>query len=113
MSELNMTGKIPVQYRVLVLPDEVEEESSGGIFIPIDTQKREKAAMDQGTLIATSRRAFTGDAWEESRIPQLGEKVFYDKYAGTTFLYPEHGDEKKEYRLLNDQDIIAVQKEKG
>jgi len=106
--ELNPTGTMPVQYKILILPDEEAEVSSGGIFIPINMQDRAQEAMEIGTLIETSARAFTGDAWEGSRIPKLSEKVIFNRYAGSTFLYPKEGHDRKTYRLLNDEDVIAV-----
>ncbi len=107
MSELNPTGTIPVQYRVLVLPDDVDE-LIGRILVPIDTQERDEAARDQGVLIAVSEKAFTGDPWEGGRIPIPGERVFFNKYAGSTFLYPKDSRTGKKYRLLNDEDIVAI-----
>lgn len=110
-SELNPTGVTPVQYRVLVLPDDVDEQI-GRILIPIDTQARDEAARDQGILVAVSERAFTGDPWEGSRKPHPGERVFFNKYAGSTFLYPKNSSTGKNYRLLNDEDIVAILEEK-
>ncbi len=112
MSEWNPTNVVPVEYRVLVLPDDVDEVSDGGILIPVDTQARDEAARDQGILVAVSGRAFTGDPWEGSRKPQLGERVFFNKYAGSTFLYPKDSHTGKRYRLLNDKDIVAILEEK-
>ncbi len=113
MSELNPTGTMPVQYRVLVLPDNEDEETSGGIFIPITMQNKEREAMERGVLIEASKRAFTGAAWEGGAIPKVGDHIIFSRYAGATFLYPREGHDRKTYRLINDEDVTAITEIKG
>lgn len=102
---MNTSGFEPLDLRVLVLPDAVEERTAGGIILPDQHKEREKYAMIRATIVAVGE-----NAWEEaaSRSPQFrklipGERVVIAKYGGITIT----GDDGKEYRLLNDEDVLA------
>ena len=97
-------GIIPVETKVLIQPEKVEDRSAGGLWIPEHRLEREQWAQDRGTLIAKGGLAF--EDWE-GRKPEIGEKVIYRKYAGTLIKRRlETGVE--EYRLCQDEDIIAI-----
>lgn len=101
---VNPTGILPTEYKVLVLPKEVEEKV-GSIYLPEQVKDRDQHAQVEGTLIAASPLAFTYDGWPEgARLPQPGDRVFYAKYSGAEV----EGKDGKKYRLVNDKDIGAI-----
>lgn len=102
----NKSGILPTEYNVLILPDEVEEVTKGGIILTAQTQESDQHAAVEGTLVAMSPLAFTyEDAPEWSRHkPKLGQKVIIARYGGNLF----DGKDGKKYRLLKDKDILAV-----
>jgi chaperonin GroES len=106
----NTSGVTPLDLRVIVRPDPVEEVTKGGIIIPVETAEREKYATVKGTLIAAGE-----NAWEEAAArsphftrPEPGERVMIAKYGGILF----KGTDGADYRIMNDEDVIARLEEK-
>lgn len=102
---LNTSGFVPLDLRVLVLPDPVEKKTPGGIILPDDNAERKQMAMMKGTLIAVGE-----NAWEEASArspkftaPKPGDRIVFAKYGGITI----EGTDKQEYRLMNDEDVIG------
>lgn len=99
----NKLGIEPVWIRVLLLPDTVEETvgESGILFKPRCVIEKEDMTQIRATVIGIG-----GNAFDEfsGRIPQPGEKVLIDKYAGSRMTLKDG----KEYRIVNGGDIIAV-----
>lgn len=98
---------IPAGYRVLVEQDPLEKTTEAGIVIVSD-EKLEKANINKGTLVAigsTAWEAFgpnnTGRPWAT-----VGDRVIFARYAGKAVDDPE--EPYKEYRIMNDEDIVAV-----
>jgi len=81
----------PMGDRVLVKMEQIQEKSAGGIFIPQTAQEK--------TQIAHVLEV--GD--DESIKVKKGDKVMYDKYAGTSVKA-----EGEEYLTLSMTDILAV-----
>ena len=108
MSKINTSGVNPLDQRVLVLPDAVEEKTKGGIFLPETHKEQQKFATMKGVLIAVGL-----NAWQEARMaigfaaPIVGSRVLIAKYGGVEI----EGADGKEYRILNDEDIIGVLEE--
>jgi co-chaperonin GroES (HSP10) len=94
---------VPCGHRVLVRPDEVSERR-GVLYVPQTSRDREQMAQVFGTIIAvgpTAWKAFDdGKPWAV-----VGDRVSYAKYGGFVIEDPAT---KEHYRLLNDEDIIAV-----
>lgn len=92
----------PAGHRVLILPEVVEEKTQGGIIIAATIQQREQQATMRGTIIKVGMNAWKafdeGEPWAAA-----GDKVVFRKYAGEIV---KDGD--TEYRVVNDEDIIAV-----
>ena len=99
---MNESGIRPMEYKVLVKPEEVEEKTAGGIYIPVQTKDKEKFAKQEGVLIAVGAIAFTDPDWLER--PKVGDRILYDRYAGCTV----EGKDKVTYRLISDKEIGAV-----
>jgi co-chaperonin GroES (HSP10) len=102
----NPSGVMPTEYKVLILPTEIEEKTKGGIFLPDEHKDRAQFAQMEGTLIALAPLAFTYDKWEgiEDQKPKVGDKVLFAKFAG----FAHKGKDGKTYRVVNDRDVSAV-----
>lgn len=98
----------PVEFGVLIQVEEIEDRSSGGLFLPETTIEREQMAHDRGTLIAKSDMAF--EDWQGT-VPKIGDKVIFKKYAGTVIQHKEERVVVGKYRLCKDKDIVAVIRE--
>ncbi len=82
----------PIGDRVLVKAEEVEEKTAGGIFIPQTAQEKTQTGVVEAI----------GDDKENIKV-SVGQKVMYDKYAGTTIKV-----DGKDKLLLKSDDILAV-----
>lgn len=95
----------PSGHRVLILPEIVEEKTAGGIILAQTTKDRDQQATMRGTVAAVGVNAWKafddGTPWAA-----VGDKVVFRKYAGEVI---KDGD--IEYRVTNDDDILAVIKE--
>lgn len=107
-------------YRVLVKPDEVQKKSKGGIYLAQD-EKLEKTGVQKGMIISIGPSAWkafremddkgkehNGDSWA-----QPGDYVLFARNAGRFVYDPfeSYEDNKNEYLVMNDEDIIAIIKE--
>ncbi len=108
MGAMNTSGLQPVEYKILILPELVEETDeclksakAAGLVLIDKTTDREKQSQVRGTLVAIGGNAF--EDWH-GQIPEVGMVVWFAKYAG--FCVP--GDDGKEYRLCNDKDVAAL-----
>lgn len=101
-----ITDVKPAGHRVLVKVDEVEEKSKGGIIIAHDNKDRLKAAGVVGTLTKIGPTAWKdfsdGKPWAAE-----GDRVLYAQHAGYTV-----DIEDVTYRMMNDEDIVAIVEEK-
>jgi chaperonin GroES len=103
-SKANTSGFTPLDVRVLVRPDVVEEKI-GSIFVPKQHKEREQMAQIRATLIAVG-----ANAWAEARTnpafvaPEPGTRVLIAKYGGIVV----EGADGAKYRIMNDEDVTAV-----
>lgn len=106
----NESGIQPTEFKVLVLPDKVQEKTKGGIIIPISEVDKEQHAATQGALIAVSPMAFTYADWPlGTRKPEPGDRVVFPRYVGHAI----KGKDDEDYWLLNDKDVIALLESKN
>mgnify|MGYP006380476779 CR=1 FL=1 len=82
----------PLADRVLVKPVKAESKTASGIIIPEAAQEKTQIA----TVIAI------GDDKEKIKV-KPGERVMYDKYAGTSIKI-----DGEDHLILKAQDIIAT-----
>ena len=82
----------PLGDRVLLKIEQEEEKTKGGLFIPETAQEKTQS----GVVVAV------GDD-EESISVKEGQKVMYDKYAGTTLTI-----DGEDHLILRMDDVIAV-----
>jgi co-chaperonin GroES (HSP10) len=102
----NDTGIHPTEFKVLILPDPVEEKTKGGIILAVETTEKEKYATMQGSIVAVSHLAFsyaTAEEWGDNK-PKAGDRVLFAKYAGVR----HKAKDGVEYLLVNDKDIVAI-----
>jgi chaperonin GroES len=106
---LNTSGLAPLDLRVLVLPDTAETVTKGGIILPESTAEQKRMAMMFGTLVAIGE-----NAWEEAvargphfNRPKPGDRVVFAKYGGIVVT----GKDGKDYRLMNDEDVVGREME--
>lgn len=104
----NQSGVNPIGDRVLVLPDQAAEASSGGILLPGDLQDRHTMAAEAGVVIQLGDGAFIWNSDKQTpfhgRKPKPGERVCIEKYSGQLTL----GDDGKQYRLMESACIAAI-----
>ena len=106
MSNLNTSGKKVLEYKVLILPDVIEEKTAGGIFIPENQLEKQQFAKTEGILVAMGALAFkkdNGDDWVDA--PKVGDRIAIATYAG----YVIKGKDGKTYRLVSDREILYVE----
>ncbi len=94
----------PIEFNVLIKPQEVEEKTKGGIILSDVTKEADRYAQQRGTIAAISPLAFSYADWPTGTVlPQVGDTVFYGKFAGTMV----KDDDGTEYRLVKDKEIAA------
>lgn len=94
-------GPKPLEYKVIVFPDPVSEQEEGSIMVkPIQVMDNERRMRTRGILVDFSDMAFSD--WKCDK-PSRGDVVEFSMYAGQFF----NGDDGKEYRIMNDKDLVA------
>lgn len=98
---VNKSGIDPVEYKVLIQQDAIEEITAGGIVLPGQVTEKEQWAQTKATLIAAGGNAFSD--WK-GRRPVPGERVVVKQYSGYTL----DGKDGRKYQVCNDKDISAI-----
>ncbi|MEA2038870.1 MAG: co-chaperone GroES [Thermodesulfobacteriota bacterium] len=92
----------PAGHRVVVLPEVIPEKTDGGIYRPPTNVDREQLAVIKGKIIEIGPTAWMdfsdGQPWAK-----VGDEVVFSKYGGLIV-----DDEGIQYRVLNDEDIVAI-----
>lgn len=98
----NQSGLQPIEYKVVIKPDMVTDETLGGIVRPDRVKELEQAAAVRGYLIAYGGKAFEdfGDP-----KPKVGDRVQFAKYAG---VHEVPGADGETYIMCNDNDVAAI-----
>lgn len=100
-------GFAPTEYNVLIAPPDKAEKTEGGLFLADETKDADFMAAQLGRLVAASPIAFNYDddpAWRADQQPQLGDIVWFARYAGTTL----EGLDGRTYRIVKDRDIGGI-----
>jgi chaperonin GroES len=99
----NPSGIVPLDLRILVKPDPVEEVTKGGIILADTTRDKQKYAATKATLVAVGANAFK--EWgANALVPVPGARVCYAQYAGAE----QKGADGERYCVMNDADLLAV-----
>lgn len=111
LSELD-PGIDVFEFNILVLPREVEEKTSSGIYIPDQSREREEEAGIEGIVVGVGEFAFhfeasDGEVQPWDKRPQVGETVMFARYAGgRNFI----GADGRRYRIMKDKDVLGVRR---
>lgn len=99
----NESGIYPVDVRVVVKPETLNELTEGGIVIPETVREKHDLAHIKAVLVSVGAQAFE-DIKNPNARPKPGAIVSISKYAG----YLIKGKDGIEYRIINDRDVVAV-----
>lgn len=94
----------PIQYKVLVKVDHVEEKTSGGIIIPETERDRHQHATSNGTVVAVGDCACTGEGFTERQRLQPGDRVVIKKYGGEIL---EVNGDREHWRVVLDTEVFG------
>ena len=89
----------PTDDRVLVLPSEAEEKTSGGIILPDNAREKPQ----RGTVLATGPGKLLDSGKRGEMSVKVGDEVYYGKYSGTEI---DYGVDK--YVVVRETDILAI-----
>jgi chaperonin GroES len=89
----------PLGDRVVVKPTPREEMTKSGIVLPDTAKERPQ----EGTVIAAGPGKILDDGSREAMDVQVGQKILFQKYAGTEFKLDDD-----ELLILSEKDILAV-----
>ena len=100
----------PMDELVLVLPDEIGEKTSGGLYLPAESKDLKKFNQIYGKIVAmgpaVDLRYHTDDIKPDEYLTvTVGDKVSYCKNAGENIIDP---DTKKQLLLLKQDDIYVI-----
>jgi co-chaperonin GroES (HSP10) len=105
-------GAIPLGARVLVqLRKAKKKMTASGIILPEETRDTERAQNPVAKVIALGPLAFkkrdTMEPWVEGIWCDVGDYLRVPKWTGDRWLVPHGDDEKVEFMVLNDHEVIA------
>jgi chaperonin GroES len=89
----------PLGDRLVVKPSEREEMTKCGIVLPDTAKERPQ----EGTILAVGPGRTLDDGSREPIEVIVGQKILFQKYAGTEFKLDE-----EELLILSQKDILAV-----
>jgi chaperonin GroES len=89
----------PLGDRLVVKPSEREEMTKSGIVLPDTVKERPQ----EGTVLAVGPGRTLDDGSREPIEVAVGQKILFQKYAGTEFKLDE-----EELLILSQKDVLAV-----
>ena len=100
-AEGNTSGFSATGHRVLCIAEVIKETTQSGIVLLEKTRQAEKSLSVYVTVVEIGH-----DAWSDKSTDycEVGDKVLVGQYVGKFELSPKDG---KEYRIINDLDIIS------
>jgi len=97
---------IPLNWKVLVQPHQVQMKTRGGIHLPTISKDNEEYLTAHGRIAAMGDLAFrdrdSGAAWKMN-VPTAGNRVTYGKYAGQKVTI-----NGVRFLLLNDDELTSI-----
>jgi co-chaperonin GroES (HSP10) len=105
-------GAKPLGARVLIqLRMPKKRMTASGIYLPEETRDTEKAQNPVGKVVAIGPLAFknreTLEPWPEGTWIEVGDYLRVPKWTGDRWEVPISDDEKVEFIILNDHEVIA------
>jgi len=103
----NDWGFQPIDVKVLIEVEELDRYAGkeGIIIIPDTVHDKFQVAQIKGQIVAMGGEAFYD---VKDPIPKIGDKVYFAKYAGVVIRMDGKDGKRREARVVNDKDIIAV-----
>ncbi len=89
----------PLGDRLVVRPSAREEMTKSGIVLPDTAKERPQ----EGTIMAAGPGRILDDGSREAMDVKVGQKILFQKYAGTEFKLDE-----EELLILSQKDVLAV-----
>lgn len=89
----------PIRDRILVLPEEQETKTAGGILIPDNAKEKPM----KGKVVAIGTGKVTEDGSIVPLVIKEGDTVVYSKFSGT-----EVKVENEPHIILTEDDVIAI-----
>jgi chaperonin GroES len=89
----------PLGDRLVVQREELEEKTSGGIFLP--DSARDKPT--RGRVVAIGNGRVLNDGTRSSMQVKAGDRVLFTSYAGETIEIDD-----QEYLLMGESEVLAV-----
>jgi co-chaperonin GroES (HSP10) len=101
----NTSGIRPLDYKILVLPQEVNRKTKGGLILADQTVEKEEFGRKEGILVAKSPMAFKNPDWPDNEpTPQVGDRVMFSKYQAEQV----QGRDGATYWIMNDKSVLAM-----
>lgn len=98
---------IPMGWKILIQPNQIKQQTKGGILLPSQAKDNEAYLTAHGTVASIGELAYrdrnTGERWKQVKIPKVGDKVTYGKYAGQKLVI-----NNVRFLLLNDDEITSI-----
>ena len=89
----------PLDDRVIIKPDEADDKTASGIFLPEGAKEKPMS----GKVIATGLAKLNDDGSRTSLTVKKGDSVVYGKYAGTEI---DINDEQ--HVILKENELLGV-----
>ena len=93
------TSLKPLGDRIVVRPTPREEMTKSGIVLPDTAKERPQ----EGTIVSIGPGRTLDDGSREAMDVEVGQKILFQKYAGTEFKL-----EEEELLILSQKDVLAV-----
>lgn len=99
-------GMEPTEYNLIIAPAIITKTVGklGLILLADNMQDQLDMAVQVGRIVAASPLAFNFANWSDKFPPQVGDVVWFAKFAGGVF----DGIDGREYRLIKDKDITGI-----
>jgi len=89
----------PLDDRIVVLPDEAEEKTATGIYLPEGAKEKPQT----GKVVAAGPGKLNDDGTRSELAVKVGDTVLFGKYGGT-----EVEVDDTEYKILRESELLGV-----
>lgn len=93
----------PILHRIILKLDDVEEVTESGIIISKELIKKERKAVEIGTVVSVGETAFKDYGGDPSTV-KVGDRVIIAQYSGKSVKDTDGTD----LVVVNDEDILIV-----
>lgn len=101
----NKSGIRPCEYKILVLPQEVETKTKGGLLLPETKMEKDGFQRREGIIVDVSPMAFTFPDWPETaQKPKIGDRVMFARYQADEV----SGKDGLTYWIMADKSVMAI-----